>query len=79
MKKLAIGLVLSASLLASPMLGGCGKSECEKQCDKFIKCMKDMTGGKLKEDEGEMKKECIQECKKDTKKFKKELKSICGK
>ncbi len=78
MKRLMIGMVMSASIALSPMMLGCG-GECDKQCDKFIKCMKDMSGGKLKEDTGKLKKECKKECKKDKKKFKKSLKALCGK
>jgi len=77
-KRLMIGMVMSAALVLGPVMVGCG-GECDKQCDKFIKCMKDMSGGKLKEDEGKLKKECVKECKKDKKKFKKQLKQICGK
>ncbi len=78
MKRFMIGMAMSAALVFGSMSAGCG-GECDKQCDKFIKCMKDMSGGKLKENEGKMKKECVKECKKDTKKFKKSLKQICGK
>ena len=78
MKRLMIGMVMSAALVFGPMMTGCG-GECDKQCDKFIKCMKDMSGGKLKEDSSKLKKECKKECKKDKDKFKKSLKQICGK
>ena len=78
MKRLMIGMVMSAAIALGPMMIGCG-GECDKHCDKFIKCMKDMSGGKLKEDEGKLKKECKKECKKDKDKFKKSLKALCGK
>lgn len=79
MKRLFIGMVMSASIALSPMMVGC-KSECDKQCDKFIKCMKDMSGGKLKDEkESKMKKECLVECKKDVKKATKMIKQVCAK
>lgn len=76
MKQLMIGMIMAVALVLSPVMMGC-KGECDKQCDKFFKCMKDM--GVKKKKLKKMKKECPKECKKDKKKFKKNLKALCSK
>jgi len=79
MKRFVIGMAMSAALVIGSMTAGCG-GECDKECDKFIKCMKDMGGGKMKAKKlKKQKKECVKECKKDTKKAKTLIKEICGK
>lgn len=77
MKRLALGLVMSAALLLGSTLSGCA-SECDKQCDKFVQCWKDLSGGKLKKNKKQLRIGCMQQCKKDKARLKKDLDKICG-
>jgi len=71
-------LVLSATMVFGLGMLGCG-SDCTKECDRFVKCMTDMSGGKLKKTSTRMKKGCLKACKKDPKKAKKMIQKMCGK
>jgi len=70
-------MVMSAALVCGLLMTGCG-DECDKQCDKLIQCKEDMSGGNLKADSNKFKKQCKTQCKKNTDKFKKSLKQMCG-
>jgi hypothetical protein len=59
-------MVMSAALAFGPALTGCG-DECDKRCDDFVKCMRNLRGGTLKKGTSLTKKACIRECKKDRK------------
>ena len=66
-----------AAKKAAPVLS-CRLGRCPRLCNKFIKCMKDMSGGKLRLAIPKLFRECKHECRKNIPKFKKGLKQICS-
>jgi Cys-rich protein (TIGR04453 family) len=77
-KRLMIGMAMSATLVLGSTMLGCG-NECDKECDRYVKCVTDMSGGKLKKAGDKMKKGCLKACKKDQKKAQKMIRKMCGK
>ncbi len=68
---------LAAVAKTAPKVVSCRLTPCQNLCKKFIKCLKDLTGGKLRQSEQSMMRECRAECRKNVPKFRKGLNQIC--
>lgn len=73
MKRFVISVAMFAGLVFIPALTGCS-SECDKLCKEFAKCV----SAEGEKSDGVLETVCMKECKKDPKKFKESLETMCN-